>query len=1007
MDFLSGAPAPFLPAAGEPAIPWVRWTGIFSNYLEAIGGTEFPVARRRAILLTCLGAEGQRIYETLPAAVKREGEDDFKFAQRRLSEFFSPRVNVCAERYRFRCRAQQPGEPVLQWVAALRQLATTCDYMERTEEFLRDQLIEKTCSPKLRQRLLMEGSALTLDKSLTIAETLESSEREAQAMERPVVFPGAGAASQVPVQAVHQQQRPKQSRQGRRGGRPSGPPLQQRQQPQRQQQQPTAGGVVVCWGCGRQGHRRGDPGCPALGAQCRKCGGTNHFAQHCRPPPQGKRVVSSVEVLAMGESPLKIEALVEGTPVTMTVDSGSPVSLLPRGMVRGELVQADKNLCTYGGHSLRVLGMKCVSVCCNGVTADMCVYVVQEGRALMGLDAMRVFNVNIVGNRVCAVSAGSTTMSSPTPALPDSADLPAVPSRSASPETSLSSALPEQPAILGYQHRVTVDKTVPPVRQPLRRLPLSVVDEVSKRLDQLEQQGVIEPVSASNWVSPLVVGRKRDGRVRLCVDMRRVNKAVVTDGYPLPRIDDVLDRLSGSRVFSRLDLTDAYHQLELHPDSRELTTFVSHKGLFRFRRVNFGLASAGPCFQRVMESMLRGIPGVEIYLDDVLVHARSQGEHDDRLHEVLRRFEAHLVRVNWTKSVTRQKVIPFLGYTVSAEGVHIDWDRIRPLLEAPEPRTEKELRAFLGALGYHARFLPRFSDAVEPLRAALRAERFVWTEALSSAVQSVKDAIRAAPALAMFDSSFPTVLTTDASDVGCGACITQTDALGRTRVVSYGSKTFSAAERNYSVVEREALACVWAVEKYRHYLWGRRFTLRTDHQALCTIFGPKGSTRVGRRVARWEARLLEYSFDVEYVRSADNGVADGLSRLPVADTWWPDDDDVQIATLTVAAAISEEEFRSVSETDEGLRAVRRYLAGRWPAVSGMSTRWRLVSTTSGTSCLSTARSCSGVSVWSSRRRCASACCATRTRATRGWSAPSNGCEPSFGGRALTVKCETC
>ena len=288
--------------------------------------------------------------------------------------------------------------------------------------------------------------------------------------------------------------------------------------------------------------------------------------------------------------------------------------------------------------------------------------------------------------------------------------------------------------------------------------------------------------------------------------------------------------------------------------------FVSHQGLYRFTRVNFGLASAGPCFQRVMASMLDGIPGVEIYLDDILCHATSQADHDSRLREVLKRFEAHRVRVNWPKSVTNQREIEFLGYRVSVTGVRIDPERIRPLLEAPDPQDEKGLRAFLGAVGYNGRFLPRFSNAVEPLRAALRAEPFVWT-AVSSAVRRVKDAIREAPALAMFDPTCPTVLATDASDVGCGACITQVDASGKPRVIVYASKTFTAAERNYSVVEKEALACVWVVEKFRHYLWGRRFTLRTDHQASAPFSVPRDRTasavksRGGRRIS-WSTPLM-------------------------------------------------------------------------------------------------------------------------------------------------------
>ena len=937
MDF-SAAPAPFLPSAGaEAAVPWPRWVKMFDSFLLAIGGDEYTPARKRAVLLTCLGAEGQRVFDSLPVAVKAEGEDDFQFAKRRLEAHFKPKVNVCAERYRFRSRAQQQGETVLQWVSVLRQLASTCDYAGHTDEFIRDQVIERTVSPKLRQRLLMEGSDLTLEKLLTIAQTLESSEREAQEMEQRAAGPAGGAVGGTPVHAVHQQPARRQPG-GTTGAMAQPRPPQQWHPPQQQRWQPPQRpppdgrwppqqrqSDVQCWGCGRVGHRRGDRSCPACGIKCVKCGRLNHFAKHCRPPPQGKRVVSSVDVLAVEESSLAIPASVEGAEVTLTVDSRSPVSLLPRRLVTGELDKPDKELCAYGGQCLHVLGQKCVFISCNGKTESVCVYVVNEWRALMGLDMMRVFGVNIVDNRVCVVSTVPPSQSGPVPPA----------SQSTGPRAHLPTSPPSQPeaqpAILGYQHQVMVDPSVPPVRQPLRRLPLAVVDEVSARIDELERQGVVEKVSASTWVSPLVVGRKRDGSVRLCVDMRQVNRAVVTDGYPLPRIEDVMDRLSGSKVFSRLDLKDAYHQLELHPDSRDLTTFVSHQGLYRFKRVNFGLASAGPCFQRVMASMLKGIPGVEVYLDDVVCHAGTHAEHDARLKEVLERFQTHRVRVNWAKSVTRQQEISFLGYLVSADGVQIDPDRIGPLLEAPDPQDEKSLRAFLGAVSYHARFVPGFADAVEPLRAALRTDQVVWTAALSSAVRRVKDAIRRAPALAMFDPALQLVLTTDASDVGCGACVTQVNASGHLRVISYASKTFTGAERNYSVVEKEALACVWAMEKFRHYLWGRRFTLRTDHQALCAIYGPKGSNRVGRRVARWEARLLEYAFDVEYIRSEKNVVADGLSRLPVEESWWPDDDSIQIAALTAAAAISEAEFEAASAADQRLGAVREHVRGGWPS----------------------------------------------------------------------------
>ena len=167
------APAPFLPTAGDPAIPWASWLPMFRNFLLAIGGETFSPARRQATLLTCLGTEGQRIYQSLPPAVKGDDEDDLQFAIRRLGMFFEPKRNVVSERYKFRSRGQAPGETTAQWVSALRQLASTCEYLDRTDEFVRDQVVERTSSSRLRQRLLMEPD-LTLDKCLTIAESVES-----------------------------------------------------------------------------------------------------------------------------------------------------------------------------------------------------------------------------------------------------------------------------------------------------------------------------------------------------------------------------------------------------------------------------------------------------------------------------------------------------------------------------------------------------------------------------------------------------------------------------------------------------------------------------------------------------------------------------------------------------------------------------------------------------------------------------------------------------------------
>ena len=834
---------------------------------------------------------------------------------------------MVGERYRFRCRAQQPQESTAQWVSVLRQLASTCEYGDRCEEFIRDQVVEKTTSTTLRQRLLIEDG-LILDKTLRMAESVETAAREARAMQSQSAQ-RAGPPLSAPVSAITASQarggaRPRPPAAPKRGGGTSSrggassrgggvsavapqrapPPTSYTPTSYQSAPQPT------CFCCGLD-HYAKDPTCPARNVTCHNCGKRGHYTALCkgRRSAGGARAVHALHILSVGTGQLRAPVDVGGKAVSMIVDTGSPVTVLPRNCVPTDYVitPSDKPLQAYGGDMLQVLGTCVVPIRYKGRLHAMKVFVVPHGSPLMGLDLMKVLGVSVVNNAVCFVSQAPSAIPAPE-AEPEAAPAP----------------------IIGFEHRVTVNPEVLPVRQSLRRLPWSIRDKVSERIAELERSGVVESVKASEWVSPLVVTKKRNGDIRVCVDLRQANRAVVTDGYPLPHIEDMLHMLRGSKWFTKLDLKDAYHQVVLHPDSRPLTTFVTPDGLKRFCRIPFGLSSAGPCFQQIMEAILKGISGVVIYLDDVVVHASTKTKHDERVAAVEAGFLSANVRVNEPKCIRGVQTLPFLGYVVSACGIRIDPDRVAPLLHGPDPRDARELQAFLGSVSYHARFVPGFSTLVEPLRTALKADPFQWTQNHSSLVREMKRALADAPALCAFDPTLRTVLTCDASDVGCGARLSQLTPDGLEEVVSYASKTFSSAERSYSTVEKEALCCVWAVEKWRPYLWGRRFTLQTDHQALCAIYGPKGSNRVGRRVARWEARMAEYSFDVVYIRSAANLVADGLSRLPLPESEWHDDDDVQVAHLTVPCAIPEAEMMAVSAADDVLTEVRTRVSGHWP-----------------------------------------------------------------------------
>ena len=912
--FSASGPPPFLPTPGDPVIPWVSWVPLFRNFLLAIGGEGFSQTRQRALLLHCLGTEGQRIYNSLPATVKQEQETLLDQAIRALDGFFKPKTNVVAERYKFRSRGQQVNETTSQWVSSLRQLATTCEYEDRVDEFVRDQIVEKTNSARLRQRLLLEPD-LTLSKTLTIAESVETAEREALVMQQGMARPPSSSSAASVVSAVQSAvPRPRRSTPSFQSSSARGraAPPQGRAAPS-----PAAGqgGTVpdpTCFCCGGP-HLARSRECPARRLRCHKCGKMGHFASVCR----GKRSVSGVNAVAgtimtVDQGRLQVPVVLgKGKLRSMVVDTGSPVSIVPWHWVRDrEMKPTEDKFQAYGGARIQVMGTCDVTVTCKGETSMAKVYVVPHGCGIMGLDLMQKFKVNVVANEVCNLTC---------PSKQDEASA----GEAAGPAAGL---------ISGYSHRVTVNPAVPPVRQPLRRLPLAIREEVSARLAELERDGVIERVHASQWVSPIVVGRKRNGQVRLCVDLRQVNRAVVTDGYPIPHMEEILHRLQGSHVYSMIDLKDAYHQVNLHPDSRDLTTFITHEGLFRYMRCPFGLASSGPAFQKIMCDMLKGVKGVEVYLDDIVVHATTREEHDRRVSEVLAVLRSHQVKVNEGKSRYGVTSISFLGLQVSHNSVQLDPERIAPLLKAETPDSPAKLQSFLGSVSYYARFIPGFSTLVEPLRALLRqsTDQFQMTQEAIDLVGQVKKRIAQSPSLALFDPALPTIVTTDASDVGLGAYLSQRNGYEE-RVIAYASRVLSPAERSYSAVEKEALSAVWAVERWHTFLWGRRFLLRTDNQALVTIFGPKGSSRAGRRIARWESRLLSYSFDVAYLKSADNSVADGLSRLPVSDEAWHDNDDVEIALIIGQAALSKDEWQSAAAEDEQFQAVTSAVqTGRWP-----------------------------------------------------------------------------
>lgn len=428
-------------------------------------------------------------------------------------------------------------------------------------------------------------------------------------------------------------------------------------------------------------------------------------------------------------------------------------------------------------------------------------------------------------------------------------------------------------SIPSVQHHIELlDPNVTPIREKLRRTTPVQKAVISKEIDDMLANNVIEP-SQSPWAAAIHLVKKKDGSVRFCIDFRGLNEITKKDAYPLPRIDDTLDSLAGMCFFSTLDARKGYWQIYMHPADREKTAFVSFRGLYQFKRMPFGLTNAPATFQRLMDFLLAGLlfEICLVYIDDIIVFSRTFDEHLKNLATVFDRLRAANVKLSAKKCFFCQQEINFLGHVISSEGSRPDPEKVKAVQSWPLPTSVSTNRGFLGLVGYYRRFIPDFATIAEPLTSMTsRYATFSWDTAKEEAFQQLKKRLISAPVLHYPDFSKSFTLFTDASDVGLGAVLQQDK-----NVIAYWSKVLNKAERNYTTTEKECLAFVGALKNFRPYLIGQKFQVITDHSALKWLKNVKEPTS---RLMRWCLKLQDYDFDIIHRPGKDHLNADALSR---------------------------------------------------------------------------------------------------------------------------------
>ncbi|XP_062542038.1 uncharacterized protein K02A2.6-like [Armigeres subalbatus] len=487
-----------------------------------------------------------------------------------------------------------------------------------------------------------------------------------------------------------------------------------------------------------------------------------------------------------------------------------------------------------------------------------------------------------------------------------------------------------------------------PVFCPKRPVPFNTVPLVDAELTRLQSLGIIQPVDFSEWAAPIVAVRKPNGRVRICADYSTgLNEALEANHYPLPTPEEIFAQLNGSTIFSIVDLSDAYLQLEVDDDSKKLLTINTHRGLFQFNRLAPGVKSAPGAFQRLVDAMIANIPGVRSFIDDVIVFSKDMESHLASLNQLFQRLKKYGFHVKAEKCSFFQSQLGYLGHIVDKQGIHPDPEKVKTIATIPPPTNISELRSYLGAVNFYGRFVRNLQALRHPMDQLLKKEtKWRWTPECQRAFDQFKTILQSNLLLTHYDPKLPIIVAADASSSGIGAVIFHQFPDGAMKAIQHASRTLAPAECNYGQPEKEALALVYAVTKFHKYLLGRHFTLLTDHKPLLSIFGSKKGIplHTANRLQRWALTMMNYDFEIKHVSTNDFGCADVLSRL-IDKTIQPEEEYV-IAALTLEEDLSSilsdatenvpvsfAALKEATSTNATLQTVIKYIRDGWPDCS--------------------------------------------------------------------------
>ncbi|PNX87148.1 retrotransposon-related protein, partial [Trifolium pratense] len=435
--------------------------------------------------------------------------------------------------------------------------------------------------------------------------------------------------------------------------------------------------------------------------------------------------------------------------------------------------------------------------------------------------------------------------------------------------------VPGLPPIREVEFAIDVMPGTRPIHIAPYRMAPSEMSELKSQLEDLLSKKFIRP-SVSPWGAPVLLVKKKDGKSRLCVDYRQLNKVTIKNRYPLPRIDDLMDQLRGAVVFSKIDLKSGYHQIRVKEEDIPKTAFRTRYGHYEYLVMPFGVTNAPAIFMDYMNRIFHPFLDkfVVVFIDDILIYSKSREEHDEHLRLVLQVLREKQLYANLGKCEFWLEEVKFLGHVISKEGIAVDPSKVEAVVAWERPNTATEIRSFVGLAGYYRRFIEGFAKIVAPLTNLTRKNQiFAWTDDCEKSFQLMKEKLTTSPVLVLPQPAEPYEVYCDASYQGLGCVLMQ-----HKQVVAYASRQLKTHEKNYPTHDLELAAIVFALKIWRHYLYGCTFEVFSDHKSLKYLFDQK---ELNIRQRRWMEFLKDYEFTLQYHPGKANVVADALSRKRV------------------------------------------------------------------------------------------------------------------------------